>query len=58
MIYNVRELADYASTFNQLILVENNVISPVYLARMPANPLLLTSPSDVRQFLLMLKERM
>lgn len=50
MLENVRELADYAKDLGVELLVENNVISPLYLQRMPVNPLLLTEGAEIRDF--------
>ncbi len=50
MIETVRELADFAATMGLELLVENNVISPVYLEKMPLNPLLLTEGDEIDRF--------
>ena len=50
MIETTRQLADYASQLNLELLIENNVISPVFLERMPINPLLLTEAKEILQF--------
>jgi sugar phosphate isomerase/epimerase len=50
MIDNVRELADFAATLGVSLLIENNVISPLYLERMPINPLLLTEGKEICRF--------
>ena len=50
MINTTRHLADYAAQLNLELLIENNVISPVFLERMPINPLLLTEASEIIQF--------
>lgn len=50
MLQTVRELADFAATLGLELLVENNVISPLYLEKMPINPLLLTEGSEVARF--------
>lgn len=50
MIRNVRGLADFASTLGVGLLIENNVISPLYLERMPVNPLLLTEGHEICRF--------
>jgi sugar phosphate isomerase/epimerase len=51
MIESVREVADYADAQGQSLLLENNVISPVYLAKAPANPLLMTSADEIVRFM-------
>ncbi len=51
MIASVREVADYAATKGKSLLLENNVISPVYLAKAPANPLLMTSADEIKRFM-------
>lgn len=51
MIRSVREVADYAATLNKSLVLENNVISPVYLAKAPANPLLMTSADEIVRFM-------
>lgn len=51
MIASVREVADYAAARGKSLLLENNVISPVYLAKAPANPLLMTSPDEIVRFM-------
>ena len=51
MIASVREVADYAATKNQALVLENNVISPIYLAKAPANPLLMTGADEIVRFM-------
>jgi sugar phosphate isomerase/epimerase len=51
MIESVRDVADYAATKNQALVLENNVISPIYLAKAPANPLLMTSADEIVRFM-------
>ena len=51
MIASVREVADYAATKGKSLLLENNVISPVYLAKAPANQLLMTSADEIVRFM-------
>jgi len=51
MIQSVREVADYAATRGKSLVLENNVISPVYLAKAPANPLLMTSAAEIVRFM-------
>ena len=51
MIASVREVADYAATKGQALVLENNVISPIYLAKAPANPLLMTSADEIVRFM-------
>lgn len=51
MITSVREVADYAATKNKSLLLENNVISPVYLQRAPQNPLLMTHADEIVRFM-------
>jgi len=50
MIQTVREMADFAATLQLDVLIENNVISPLYLEKMPLNPLLLTEGKEAAQF--------
>ena len=50
MIENVRELADFARPLGVDLLIENNVISPLYLEKMPVNPLLLTEGREICRF--------
>jgi len=50
MVETVRHLADFAAEHDVGLLVENNVISPLYLEKMPLNPLLLTRPDDLEPF--------
>ena len=50
MIENVRELGDFAATLGVGLLLENNVISPLYLESMPVNPLLLTEGREICRF--------
>ncbi|MBL8643830.1 MAG: TIM barrel protein [Rhodospirillaceae bacterium] len=51
MITSVRAVADYASKMEKSLLLENNVISPVYLKRAPANPLLMTDAAEIVRFM-------
>lgn len=51
MIRSVREVADYAAGKGKSLLLENNVISPVYLAKAPANPLLMTDAGEILRFM-------
>jgi sugar phosphate isomerase/epimerase len=50
MVETTRYLADQAATLGLDLLIENNVISPVFMERMPINPLLLTSSGEIRRF--------
>ncbi len=50
MLESVSQLADFCKKFNMDLLIENNVISPLYLEKMPINPLLLTTPNEVNEF--------
>jgi len=50
MLVNVRGLADFADSHGVSLLLENNVISPIYLQRMPVNPLLLTEGAEICRF--------
>jgi len=52
MIASVREVADYAAAKGKSLLLENNVISPVYLKRAPQNPLLMTHAAEIVRFIL------
>lgn len=51
MIASVREVADYALAKGKSLLLENNVISPVYLSKAPANPLLMTDAAEIVRFM-------
>lgn len=51
MIRSVREVADYAAAKGKSLLLENNVISPVYLSKAPANPLLMTDAGEIVRFM-------
>jgi sugar phosphate isomerase/epimerase len=51
MLRSVRDVADYAAQHGKSLLLENNVISPVYLAKAPANPLLMTSANEIVRFM-------
>jgi sugar phosphate isomerase/epimerase len=50
MVRTVRDLADFAAPLGLGLLIENNVISPLYLEKMPVNPLLLTDAPEVVRF--------
>lgn len=50
MLETVQELADYAAGLGVDLLIENNVISPLFLEKMPLNPLLLTEANEIKQF--------
>lgn len=50
MVETVKQLADFAVAHGVGLLIENNVISPLYLEKMPLNPLLLTRPDDLEPF--------
>jgi sugar phosphate isomerase/epimerase len=50
MVQTVRELADFADSMGLELLIENNVISPLYLEKMPINPLLLTEGGEIVRF--------
>jgi sugar phosphate isomerase/epimerase len=50
MVQTVRELADFAALMGLELLIENNVISPLYLEKMPINPLLLTEGAEIVRF--------
>jgi sugar phosphate isomerase/epimerase len=50
MIDTVREMADVAATMQLDLLIENNVISPVLLEGLRANPLLLTEAGEIKRF--------
>ncbi len=50
MVETTRQLADFAAGHGVALLIENNVISPLYLEKMPLNPLLLTRPEDIEPF--------
>ncbi|MBL8629839.1 MAG: sugar phosphate isomerase/epimerase [Rhodospirillaceae bacterium] len=51
MIQSVREVADYAAANGKELLLENNVISPVYLKKAPLNPLLMTNAEEIVRFM-------
>jgi sugar phosphate isomerase/epimerase len=51
MIRSVREIADYAAARGKSLLLENNVISPVYLEKVPVNPLLMTHHDEIVRFM-------
>jgi sugar phosphate isomerase/epimerase len=51
MIRTVREIADYAAARGRSLLLENNVISPVYLENNPVNPLLMTHHDEIVRFM-------
>lgn len=51
MIRSVREVADYAAARGKGLLLENNVISPLYLQRAPQNPLLMTDADEIVRFM-------
>jgi len=51
MIRTVREVADYAAARGKSLLLENNVISPVYLEKSPVNPLLMTHHDEINRFM-------
>ncbi len=51
MLRSVRVVADYAAQRGKALVLENNVISPVYLARSPANPLLMTDADEIVRFM-------
>lgn len=50
MLETVRAIADEAADLGLSLLIENNVISPLYLDQMPINPLLLTQASECVAF--------
>lgn len=50
MVATTRELAEHAAELGLSLLVENNVISPVFLEKMPLNPLLLTEAREITRF--------
>lgn len=50
MLTNVRELANEAKALGLGLLLENNVISPLYLKKMPISPLLLTEGEEIDRF--------
>lgn len=51
MLEAVRDVADHAKTLGKRLLIENNVISPVYLREVPENPLLMTSADEIERFM-------
>ncbi|MDJ0686515.1 MAG: TIM barrel protein [Alphaproteobacteria bacterium] len=50
MIDTTRCLAEQAAELGLDLLVENNVVSPIFLEKMPVNPLLLTEAQEILQF--------
>lgn len=50
MVETTRHLADCAASLGLDLLIENNVISPAFLERLPVNPLLLTEGREIKQF--------
>ena len=50
MVQTTRHLADCAASLGLDLLIENNVISPVFLERLPINPLLLTEGREITRF--------
>jgi len=51
MVRSVREVADYAAARGRDLLLENNVISPVYLEKVPVNPFLMTHAEEILRFM-------
>ncbi|MEQ8508619.1 MAG: TIM barrel protein [Rhodospirillaceae bacterium] len=51
MLNSVQDIADYAKQHGKLLLIENNVISPMYLNELPENPLLMTDADEIEQFM-------
>lgn len=51
MLDSVRDVADYAKKLGKRLLIENNVISPVYLEAEPENPLLMTTADEIERFM-------
>ncbi len=51
MLGAVQDVADYAGEFGKRLLIENNVISPVYLREVPENPLLMTHSEEIERFM-------
>jgi sugar phosphate isomerase/epimerase len=51
MITSVRAVADYAAPKGKSLYLENNVISPVYLDKVPVNPLLMTHADEIVRFM-------
>lgn len=50
MIDTTRQLAEQAADLGLDLLIENNVISPIFLEKSPINPLLLTEAQEILQF--------
>ena len=50
MIDTTHQLAEQAADLGLDLLIENNVISPIFLEKMPVNPLLLTEAQEILQF--------
>lgn len=50
MIETTHQLAKQAANLGLELLIENNVISPKFLEKMPVNPLLLTEAQEILQF--------
>ena len=51
MLNAVQDVADYANKCGKQLLIENNVISPVYLRELPQNPLLMTDADEIEKFM-------
>lgn len=51
MLEAVQDIADYARERDKRLLIENNVISPLYLEKVPENPLLMTDATEIERFM-------
>ncbi|MEQ9109284.1 MAG: TIM barrel protein [Rhodospirillaceae bacterium] len=51
MLNAVQDVADYAQQRGKRLLIENNVISPIYLSELPENPLLMTDADEIEKFM-------
>lgn len=51
MLEAVQDVADYGQDRGIRLLIENNVISPLYLNKIPENPLLMTDADEIERFM-------
>jgi len=51
MLNAVQDVADYAASLGKRLLIENNVIAPVYLREVSDNPLLMTDAEEIEKFM-------
>lgn len=50
-VETVKSLTEYAKTKNVKLLIENNVVSPLYLKKHEHNPFLMASPDEIVRFM-------